>query len=58
MICPPESVIVIFRLPLTATVEVTPSRAALPPKMLTTLPSAPASWNLVFWSDRTSALNA
>ena len=49
---------VIFRLPFTATVEVTPSRAALPPKKFTTLPRAPASWNLVFWSERTSALSA
>ena len=55
MICPVESpFIVALRLPLTATIVVTPSRAPLLNR-LTILPSAPPSWNLTRWSERMSA---
>src|SRR5713226_9526147 len=55
MIWPVVSLKVILRLPFTAWVEVTPSRAPLPPNRFTILPRAPASWNFVFSSARTSA---
>src|SRR5438093_192844 len=56
MIWPVVSFRELFRSPLTATTDVTPSRAALPPKMLMTLPRPPANWTSVFSSARTSAL--
>ena len=43
MIWPVESDMVALRLPLTATIVVTPSRAPLPPNMLSSLPMAPPS---------------
>src|SRR5688500_17564173 len=47
-----------LRLPLTATVDVIPSRADFPPKRLKTRPSAPANWTCDFCSVRTSAKTA
>ena len=43
MICPVVSFSVALRLPFTAIVDVTPSRAALPPNMLTIRPSMPSN---------------
>src|ERR671914_725497 len=55
MIWPVVSDSVALRLPLTATVDVTPSRAPLPPNILINFPTAPPSWNLTRWSERMSA---
>ena len=57
MIWPVASLIVALRSPFTATVDVTPSLAPLPPNKLTMRPSMPANSTCVFWSERTSALS-
>src|SRR5688500_11634500 len=55
MISPVESLNDDFRLPLTATVAVTPSRAALPPNMRTSPPMTPSIAKVVFSRVLTSA---
>jgi hypothetical protein len=55
MIWPVDSLIVAFRLPLTAVVATTPSLAALPPKKLNIFPNMPPSETCVFSRVFTSA---